>query len=368
MNEQEKQHYKERYKEKKANGELFFPETIAKDAVVSLGLFVLLILLATLVGVPNEPPANPMDSSYIPRPEWYFMWAFQLLKYFPGSLEGVAIVGLGLAIAVGLFGLPFLDRNPKRHPLNRKVGSAVMTLIVIALVFLSIQGVATTPKPAVAETGVAADLASRVEAGNKRYLDYCAKCHGDNGEGGEIENQPGEFTRPLNDEDFLATHGSDALFTVIDYGWSSTGMPPFGIAHGGALTDQDIRLIVTFLQSWAPAEEEASGGSAADLAQLAAITNPGFAKDVKPILDKRCLSCHGKRQKGNFSVESFDKLMQTGDHKPAITPGDAANSLLIQMLRGVKTDAGGQMPPSKPLAKEQIELIERWVAQGAQNN
>ena len=84
MNEEEKQRYKERYKEKKADGEMFFPDAIAKDAVVSLGIFVLLILLVILLGVPNEPPANPSDSSYIPRPEWYFLWAFQLLKYFPG--------------------------------------------------------------------------------------------------------------------------------------------------------------------------------------------------------------------------------------------------------------------------------------------
>ena len=112
MNEEEKQRYKERYKEKKADGEMFFPDSIAKDAVVSLGIFVLLILLVILLGVPNEPPANPSDSSYIPRPEWYFLWAFQLLKYFPGQIEGLAIVGLGLVIFVGLFGLPFFDRGP----------------------------------------------------------------------------------------------------------------------------------------------------------------------------------------------------------------------------------------------------------------
>ena len=107
MNEEEKKRYLERYKEKKADGELFFPHAIAKDAVVSLGVFILLLCLVVFVGIPEEPPANPADTSYIPRPEWYFLWAFQALKYFPGQLEGVAIMGMGLLIAVGLFGLPF---------------------------------------------------------------------------------------------------------------------------------------------------------------------------------------------------------------------------------------------------------------------
>ena len=73
MNAEEKQRYLEKYKEKKAEGELFFPDAIAKDAVVSLAVFVLLICLVVFVGVPAEPPANPSDSSYIPRPEWYFL-------------------------------------------------------------------------------------------------------------------------------------------------------------------------------------------------------------------------------------------------------------------------------------------------------
>jgi menaquinol-cytochrome c reductase cytochrome b/c subunit len=367
VNEEEKQRYKEHYKEKKADGEMFFPDAIAKDAVVSLGIFVLLILLATLLGVPKEPPANPADSSYIPRPEWYFLWAFQLLKYFPGQIEGLAIVGLGLVIFVGLFGLPFFDRGPKRHPRNRPIATVVMLLIVAGIVFLTIQAVVTTPKQAEA-VNVGGNLAARIEAGGKLYQEYCAECHGENGEGGEIKNQPGEFTNPLNDEDFLITHTSDALFNVIDYGWQSLGMSPFGLKYGGALTDQDIRAIVAFVQSWyVPPEAEGAGGEV-DAAALAAITNPSFAKDVKPIMDKRCASCHGTRKKGGYSVADYNSVMTTGDNAPVIAAGDATNSILVQMLRGIKTDAGGQMPPSRPLKEEQIQLIERWVNQGALDN
>lgn len=369
MKDADKQEYLKRYKEKKANGELFFPHSIAKDAIVSLGIFVLLVALAIFVGVPNEPPANPSDASYIPRPEWYFLWMFQLLKYFPGQLEGIAIVGLGLLIAVGLFGLPFFDRSPKRHPLNRPIATVAMLLIVAGMVFLTIQAVVTTPAAAEG-VNVAGDLEARIEAGGKLYADNCAKCHGENGEGAELPDQPGEFTNPLNDEAFLITHtqpNADSIFNVIDFGWESLGMPPFGLRHGGGLTDPEIRAIVDFISAWyTPPEAEGEGGDT--VLDPATIETVSFAQHVKPIVDKRCLSCHGARAKGGYQMRTYDEVMNTGDNAPVIIPGDAANSILAQMLRGIETPAGGQMPPSRPLPQQQIELIEKWINQGAQNN
>jgi menaquinol-cytochrome c reductase cytochrome b/c subunit len=362
MNEEDKQHYLEHYKEKKQNGELFWPHSIAKDAVVSLAIFIILVSLAVLLGVPNEPPANPSDTSYIPRPEWYFLWAFQLLKYFPGKLEGVAITGLGLLIALGLFGLPFFDRGPKRHPLNRPVATALIGLVVLGLVFLTVQAVVTTPPQAEA-VGVGADLAARVEAGGKLYQEQCAECHGENGEGAEIKTRPGEYTNPLNSEDFLETHPSDTIVRLISYGQPDLGMQAFGLAYGGTLTDQEIRTIVDFIESWKAPPEGAE--PQVDLSQ---IENPSFAKDIKPLFDKRCSSCHGQRPKGNFSVADYNSVMTSGDHAPVIVAGDAANSILAKMLNGVKTDAGGRMPPSRPLKPDQIKLVERWIDQGAQNN
>jgi menaquinol-cytochrome c reductase cytochrome b/c subunit len=363
MKDADKQEYLKKYKEKKANGELFFPHSIAKDAVVSLGIFVLLIALATFVGIPHEPPADPTDTSYIPRPEWYFLWMFQLLKYFPGQLEGVAIVGLGLLMAVALFGLPFLDRNPKRHPLNRPVATVAMLLIVAGIVFLTFQAVATTPASA-ETTNVGGDLEARIEAGGQLYADYCAECHGADGEGAELPDQPGEFTRPLNDEPFLITHSRDTLFDVIDYGWETLGMPPFGLRYGGGLTDPEIRAMVDFLQAWYVPPEE----GATDVLDPATIETVSFAQHVKPIFDKRCLSCHGTRTKGGYSVKTYELTMTSGDNPPVIIPGDAANSILAQMLRGIETPAGGLMPPTRPLPQPQIELIEKWINQGAQNN
>jgi mono/diheme cytochrome c family protein len=367
VNSEQKKDYLQRYKEKKAEGELFWPDAISKDAVVSLGIFVVLICLAVFAGLPSEPPANPSDTAYIPRPEWYFMWAFQLLKYFPGKLEGIAIVGLGLVIFVGLFGLPFFDRGPRRHPRNRPIATIAMILIVAGMVFLSIQGVVTTPPSAAEGQVIGGTKAEQVQAGGDLFTEHCADCHGAEGEGGEIKDKPGETTRPLNSEDFLVGHFDDTIFQIISYGQPGEGMQAFGLAYGGPLNDQQIRAIIAFLRSWAEPEEETAAGTQA-VADLAKIEQPSFAKDVKPILDAKCLNCHGKRVKGGYKVDTYENVTKSGDKAPVIVPGDAAGSTLVQMLHGVKTPAGGQMPPGRPLKPEQIALIERWINQGAQDN
>ena len=82
-------------------------------------VFASLLAMAMLVRAPLDEVANPADASYVPRPEWYFLSLFQLLKYFPGPLEPVATQVIpGLAIGF-LALLPFLDRHPERRPWAR---------------------------------------------------------------------------------------------------------------------------------------------------------------------------------------------------------------------------------------------------------
>jgi len=80
MNKQQKQEYMKRYKMLKEQGVPFFPDVVFNDAVVWLAVFVLMSALAIFVGVHMEGKANPNDTSYIPRPEWYFLFLYQYLK------------------------------------------------------------------------------------------------------------------------------------------------------------------------------------------------------------------------------------------------------------------------------------------------
>jgi ubiquinol-cytochrome c reductase cytochrome b subunit len=130
MDEQEKREYQEKYQKEKEKGIFFFPDLLFKDAVVSLLIFVALILLAYFVGAPLEEQANPADATYTPRPEWYFIFLFQLLKYFPGSLEVVGVIVIPTIAILVLAALPLLDRGPKRHFLNRKLWVGITALLM----------------------------------------------------------------------------------------------------------------------------------------------------------------------------------------------------------------------------------------------
>ncbi len=85
MDEEQKKQYREKYAQAKQKGVKFWPDIIYKDILVVLAIFIMLVLLAVFVGVANEPKADPSDAAYIPRPEWYFLFLFEMLKYRPSQ-------------------------------------------------------------------------------------------------------------------------------------------------------------------------------------------------------------------------------------------------------------------------------------------
>jgi hypothetical protein len=89
-----------------------------------------------------------------------------------------------------------------------------------------------------------------------------------------------------------------------------------------------------------------------------------FASDVLPIFESRCLSCHGgQRTQEGLDLKSHASLMTGSNNGPVVTPGDAADSLLVEMVMELK------MPKRGPkLTPPQIQLITDWVNQGALDN
>jgi len=169
MDEQEKREYQEKYQKEKEKGIFFFPDLLFKDAVVSLLIFVALILLAYFVGAPLEEQANPADATYTPRPEWYFIFLFQLLKYFPGSLEVVGVIVIPTIAILVLAALPLLDRGPKRHFLNRKLWVGITALLMVGVTGLTIVAFLEAPPPFDAFRG---------DETASLYAENCAGCHG----------------------------------------------------------------------------------------------------------------------------------------------------------------------------------------------
>ena len=111
--------YRRRYTRLKEAGKPFFPYTVFKDVVAVFLTLILLGALAWYVGSPLEELADPTDTTYNPRPEWYFLFLFQALKFVPGRLEAIAAVVLPAAAVLFLLLIPLLDRGPARHPLAR---------------------------------------------------------------------------------------------------------------------------------------------------------------------------------------------------------------------------------------------------------
>ena len=213
MNEQEQKAYQAEYKKAKEKGVPFFPDVVFKDAVVSLLVFLLLAGLAYFLGAPLEDRANPNDTSYTPRPEWYFLFLFQMLKYFPGRLEVIGAMILPGLFVLLLLLLPFLDRSPTRNFRNRPLASAAAVAVVAGIGFLTLLAVREPPPPQVA---LVVDQAAAL------YSTNCANCHGPS-----IQVPP----------------GTD-LHQVIAAG-KHEGMP----AWGGDLSTDEIDALAGFILS-----------------------------------------------------------------------------------------------------------------------
>ena len=98
----------------------FWPTQALMDLVVCIVVLAVLVCLAVMVGAPLDAPADP-SSNYEARPEWYFLFLFQLLKYFEGPMMIVGTVVLPMLAGLFLVLLPFLDKGPDRRLRARKL-------------------------------------------------------------------------------------------------------------------------------------------------------------------------------------------------------------------------------------------------------
>jgi mono/diheme cytochrome c family protein len=103
----------------------------------------------------------------------------------------------------------------------------------------------------------------------------------------------------------------------------------------------------------APATQPAAGGATVS-----------FANDVLPIIESRCIGCHGgDRTEEGLVLKTHADILAGSDNGPVVVPGDAVNSLLVEMV------ATQKMPKRGPkLTPPQIQLITDWVNQGALDN
>lgn len=185
MNSREKEEYLREYEILKKQGKPFFPYAIMKDSVMMLVVAAVLIVMSIVMGAEQGPKADPTTTTYVPRPEWYFFYLFELLRVIkPPYLTPVATIGIPTICMVLLLLLPFYDRGPERIPWKRPIASVSGILVIIAMAYLTYMGaVAGSP------TEIDKPTAARYQAGKQLVAESgCLACHsiGENGAHGGL--------------------------------------------------------------------------------------------------------------------------------------------------------------------------------------
>ena len=154
----------------------FYPFQAARDVTVILVVLAVLVALAWRGAPSLEPVADPSDASYVPRPEWYFLGLFQLLKFFPGRLEVLGAVVVPGAVILVLALLPWIDRGPSVRLRDRRLALTLFGIIAVLLAALTAAGWRDRPPPVDPSWTVR-------EIGGAAMADdaACTRCHSDGG-------------------------------------------------------------------------------------------------------------------------------------------------------------------------------------------
>jgi menaquinol-cytochrome c reductase cytochrome b/c subunit len=194
VNQREKEEYLREYAILKSQGKPFFPYAVAKDSIMACVVMAVIIAMSLVLGTELGSKANPTTTTYVPRPEWYFFFLFELLRIIrtPG-LVPLATIGVPTICMVLLFLLPFYDRGPERRPERRPIATLTGILVICAMAYLTYSGANAGP-PTVIELATPAAVRQAggptlagFEAGRKVVAQSgCLACHklGDNGNAG----------------------------------------------------------------------------------------------------------------------------------------------------------------------------------------
>ena len=188
----------------------------------------------------------------------------------------------------------------------------------------------------------------------------CPHCHGADKDKGDFRLHTLEDMQKGNDNGPGLVPGDPAkssiYTTLVLPEDDDMVMPP---AKEGLLDKSQIAVI----KAWIEQGADWPAGLA-----LEVTPRIDFAKNVQPILEQNCLSCHNpEKDKGGWIASTKKEAFETGDNAPNIVPFAAAKSALFT-LAALPEDDDDLMPPAKsggPLKKDEITILKSWIEQGA---
>lgn len=231
------------YSEFPGKNEAFFPDFLLKEWMVAA---VFLVGFMTLV-MAEEPPlgelADPTNTSFLPVPDWYFLFLYQLLKYKWASgpfvvigtvvLPGIAFTALMLA--------PWLDRSKERRPLKRPVATGIMLVSLIAIAALTWAAEAEHEKQVESNPGEKPENTKVIAQDEEGYRIYqknaCIKCHGDQLQGLNGPSLLGIGNRMKGEQKMT----SEEIIRIIDEG---RGAMPAGMFQG---SEEEKKILADWL-------------------------------------------------------------------------------------------------------------------------
>ena len=145
MNQAEKEAYLRDYSLLKNEGKPFFPYAVAKDGAMACVVMAVIILLSLMFGAELGPKADPTSTTYVPRPDWYFFFLFEVLRVMRNvpKFTPMATIGVPTICMILLFLLPFYDRSAERRIERHPVALAAGIATIAAMAYLTYSGAHT---------------------------------------------------------------------------------------------------------------------------------------------------------------------------------------------------------------------------------
>ncbi|MBM7701741.1 menaquinol-cytochrome c reductase cytochrome b/c subunit [Metabacillus iocasae] len=223
------------YSEFPGKTEAFWPNFLLKEWMVGAVFLIGYLCLTVAHPSPLERVADPTDTGYLPLPDWYFLFLYQLLKYTyasgPYNVIGAFIIP-GIAFGALLLA-PFIDNGPERRPSKRPFATGFMLLAIAATFYLTWESVVAVDweaKEAQGEIRDEVEIDTEAEGYKILEAQTCLTCHGDNLQGGPAA--PALTGLELSPEE------------IADIAKNGQGSMPAGVFKG---TDEELKTLSEYI-------------------------------------------------------------------------------------------------------------------------
>jgi ubiquinol-cytochrome c reductase cytochrome b subunit len=377
----------------------FWPDQIFKDTITASAVILLLITFSVFFPPPFTGAADPLSNTFTPKPEWNFLFLYQVLKYFEGPLEPLGVAGVPAVLVLILVLLPFIDRGAERNPARRRIALAGAGLLAAVLLILTLAGYLS--KPGSIEEAISAAsseapagggpapqavtaTAESIGRGAAIYqANGCSGCHRVKGLGGAIGPDLSDEGSQSRSREWLSIQIRNPKAHFPD-----TIMPSFSKLSGQEMNDLiDYLMGLTTAGARQPTAVSAASDKTIDavpinnpvpaMAMMKELPGPaagiiGSDEQGGLLFGQQCTSCHGPAGRGKIpnpgSEDGFVPALNPIDRNLfSRNPQDFADAI-DRVLQHGSTPKGPksrlQMPAfgdNNSLTQQQISNIEAYI-------